>query len=553
MTEETTRENNQLIDDEISTDDKTSTDDETSTDDKTSIDDKTSTDDKLLHSTIVLKYIDNNNHIIKKTIDITKETIIGDIIENALSIFQLMIYNVGHIYINTNKCSDDNIEIHKPYQLNKKLAEFDNINYNNIHDFTLYEIKRNDQGNVIPNGLPKMYNDYILYKEDKELASSYERTSRQPAYNTYTRTYSVSADNYLSEINNILRNVLDTTNTDTYDELMSNVSSRFTNINNNPVTPTINPIVRPSIISEGNLGRELSSDTTSGVATSSPVDTTSGVATSSPVDTTSGVATSSPVDTTSGVATSSPVDTTSGVATSSPVDTTSGVATSSPVDTTSGVATSSPVDTTSGVATSSPVDTTSGVATSSPVDTTSGVATSSPDIQTTPINIFPSINSSTNYINSGYIHNNVHLSAYLREEDDDDISLPNISYTNQLLNDSFTTIRNNLAESFNSILNREFDIINEDVKVTASESELDKLNYTTYEDIKKQVTAGEITQGVMGECSICIESLEDSDEVLYTKCSHIFHKHCITKWISEYNVKCPICKEDVANGTAQIK
>ena len=77
--------------------------------------------------------------------------------------------------------------------------------------------------------------------------------------------------------------------------------------------------------------------------------------------------------------------------------------------------------------------------------------------------------------------------------------------------------------------------------------QLNKLEYSSYKHLKNKNI-----KGLMSECSICIEELNDVDEVLFTKCSHVFHKNCINKWISEYNIKCPICKIDIATGTPQI-
>lgn len=41
------------------------------------------------------------------------------------------------------------------------------------------------------------------------------------------------------------------------------------------------------------------------------------------------------------------------------------------------------------------------------------------------------------------------------------------------------------------------------------------------------------------KCSICTEFIEAN--LYMTKCYHLFHKACITKWISE-NTTCPICR-----------
>jgi hypothetical protein len=388
---------------------------------------------------IVLKYIELDNTIIEKQIEVTNESIIGDIVEKALSIFQLMIYNIGNIYINA---VDVNLEINKQMLLNQKLFDIDKLTTDSILDITFNEIKRDENGNVISNKLPQIYNDYILFKEDKELARSYERPNIQPSYNTYTRSYSISSDNYLSEIDNILRNVLDTTNTDTYDELVNNVSTQFNRIMTNS---NLEPSVSNTIQSVG-----------------APV-------------------------------------------------------------------------------------------------------IEPPESTDEPESVgAPRIYNANNYshINSRYLNNNVHISAYLREEP---IIIPSVerspvSYSDIMSfyganepssNESpFNNVRSNIFNTFNSVLNN--DIENEDVKVVAVKSELDNLSYITYKKLKEQIQLGDISGGGLTECSICIENFEDDDEILYTKCCHTFHKECINKWITEYNIKCPICKKDVTLGAPQL-
>ena len=50
-------------------------------------------------------------------------------------------------------------------------------------------------------------------------------------------------------------------------------------------------------------------------------------------------------------------------------------------------------------------------------------------------------------------------------------------------------------------------------------------------------------------CSICLEELfpediENSNQVIELKCSHMFHKDCIDPWIKT-NKNCPLCKNNV--------
>lgn len=43
-------------------------------------------------------------------------------------------------------------------------------------------------------------------------------------------------------------------------------------------------------------------------------------------------------------------------------------------------------------------------------------------------------------------------------------------------------------------------------------------------------------------CAICIEQLENCDEVRILKCNHVYHLACITPWMTNRNASCPLCK-----------
>ena len=43
------------------------------------------------------------------------------------------------------------------------------------------------------------------------------------------------------------------------------------------------------------------------------------------------------------------------------------------------------------------------------------------------------------------------------------------------------------------------------------------------------------------DCSICFETNKDS---LKLPCGHCFHEECISKWLLEKSVHCPMCKAD---------
>jgi hypothetical protein len=62
----------------------------------------------------------------------------------------------------------------------------------------------------------------------------------------------------------------------------------------------------------------------------------------------------------------------------------------------------------------------------------------------------------------------------------------------------------------------------------------------------------ETTSNSTDQCSICLEEFcnGSQSELFYTRCSHIFHKECLTKWVNQcYNrsssYSCPLCRRDM--------
>lgn len=44
------------------------------------------------------------------------------------------------------------------------------------------------------------------------------------------------------------------------------------------------------------------------------------------------------------------------------------------------------------------------------------------------------------------------------------------------------------------------------------------------------------------ECSICIDTIQEEQEVIKLSCNHIFHHKCIKSYLLNYNNKCPLCR-----------
>lgn len=85
--------------------------------------------------------------------------------------------------------------------------------------------------------------------------------------------------------------------------------------------------------------------------------------------------------------------------------------------------------------------------------------------------------------------------------------------------------------------------IMEDVVVSLTEEEFNGL--TCMECNKGHELLGK-------ECGICMDAFEESNQVINLKCSHNYHKDCIKTWLCTRSTKCPVCREEVARGRANI-
>ena len=105
------------------------------------------------------------------------------------------------------------------------------------------------------------------------------------------------------------------------------------------------------------------------------------------------------------------------------------------------------------------------------------------------------------------------------------LETPRLVRRQEYLNLSFISIMGELIDSMFTIQpeQREF----EDVKVILSEEDFNK-----FDKIEK-----------VDDCSICMENKEENGNKL--PCGHIFHSHCIKKWLCEEKVTCPVCRQDV--------
>lgn len=78
-------------------------------------------------------------------------------------------------------------------------------------------------------------------------------------------------------------------------------------------------------------------------------------------------------------------------------------------------------------------------------------------------------------------------------------------------------------------------LIEEDVAVTLNEEQLSRVLITgTDRDSPDQ-------------CSICSEAVDPSTLAIINQCNHGYHRECITEWLTQHSVRCPLCNRDTRN------
>jgi hypothetical protein len=56
-----------------------------------------------------------------------------------------------------------------------------------------------------------------------------------------------------------------------------------------------------------------------------------------------------------------------------------------------------------------------------------------------------------------------------------------------------------------------------------------------------------ITNDMQTICSICQEEMNENEEYINIECKHIFHRNCLSTYLTNYNHICPTCRKEIGN------
>ena len=139
-------------------------------------------------------------------------------------------------------------------------------------------------------------------------------------------------------------------------------------------------------------------------------------------------------------------------------------------------------------------------------------------------------NSNLNIVNNSNNSNNSNINR------NRNINL--VNNLNMLNNNVMFSFTNILLDMLNGFENYQEGDLFDDVKITISQDEFDKLNH-------KKVDENCLKENILNQCSICLDEFKLLDEIVILKCNHIYHNECIGNWLLKCNIKCPSCRKDV--------
>ena len=116
-------------------------------------------------------------------------------------------------------------------------------------------------------------------------------------------------------------------------------------------------------------------------------------------------------------------------------------------------------------------------------------------------------------------------------------------YTKDYLNNFDTVV--NIFKDLN-IVSKDINNINDMKKNSYYKDLLRDFNkfYSKCEELKEETVSNMekyMKDNINNNCSICYQKFEKVDDMIVTKCKHIFHKDCLNIWF-ERKSKCPLCR-----------
>ena len=63
------------------------------------------------------------------------------------------------------------------------------------------------------------------------------------------------------------------------------------------------------------------------------------------------------------------------------------------------------------------------------------------------------------------------------------------------------------------------------------------------DNILQKYTIAQYTSDVTGECAVCLNDFDESNELIKLNCDHIFHLECIANW-NRIQSTCPSCRNE---------